>query len=211
MRPGDAEWELVLTASQFGGAIGYAKAPSRAEVWRRSLGIAKPVEGPAIEHGVYYEPIARDFFTKRTGLVALPIKETITKGNFGVTPDGMILQDGLPLEIKCPYTLHAVQTTINPKYFPQLMGSMWLLDKPALYFTIFVVDFNTTPETYGITAWKVYRCDPYIEAMKSRLTFYYDEWFGKEEGPPRFKKGEKQEIVELFDSFDIHFEEVPLL
>lgn len=88
---------------------------------------------PAIEHGIKFEPIARQLYTEVSGneveQVGFCLHES---GGFGCSPDGLIKNRSSGLEIKCPQADTQIKYLLNggipPEYICQLHGAMAVMD-----------------------------------------------------------------------------------
>jgi hypothetical protein len=80
---------------------------------------------PALKWGCMFEKIAIDIYSHMNNVnvneFGLLINENIE--NFGASPDG-ITDDGIMIEIKCPYTREIIDKTIPNKYYYQMQGQM---------------------------------------------------------------------------------------
>jgi putative phage-type endonuclease len=93
----------ILTASDFGAALGIDPYRSRQALWRIKLGLELVAENDDMRRGNALEPIARHAYevatghlVDETGLVLHPAEPWL-----GASPDGYVGDDGL-VEIKCP-------------------------------------------------------------------------------------------------------------
>jgi hypothetical protein len=87
----------------------------------------------AIEHGIKYEPIARELYTEVTGNAVEQVGFCLAEGGgFGCSPDGLINDRRGGLEIKCPQAETQIKYLLNgeipPEYLCQLHGSMAVMD-----------------------------------------------------------------------------------
>lgn len=142
MQQGSEEWKLArlgrVTASRVADVVARTKsghAASRANymaelICERLTGcVADCFVSPAMQHGVAYEPFARQAYelamgvdVLETGFVAHPEIDMA-----GASPDGYVGDDGL-VEIKCPNTATHLDTllgaAIPEKYLTQMQFQM---------------------------------------------------------------------------------------
>lgn len=80
---------------------------------------------PALKWGCMFEPIAINIYAhiNKTTIheFGLIINDNIN--NFGASPDG-ITDDGIMIEIKCPYKREIIDKVIPDKYYYQMQGQM---------------------------------------------------------------------------------------
>lgn len=97
----------------------------------------------AIDWGINYEPEAKEYFEKRTGIEIEECGFCQYNEIFGGSPDGLILDDSLA-EIKCPenpanhvkiLTCKDVQSLreLNSEYFWQVQGNMMATGRESAY------------------------------------------------------------------------------
>jgi putative phage-type endonuclease len=124
------EWHDVrnnlITSSDMGQALGVGKFGNVRDLYVKKSGYENVPFGtfPALEWGVKYEPVATKIYEKRQnthinefGLVKHP------KINFfGASPDG-ITDNGVMLEIKCPYK-RKIDGHIVDQYYHQMQGQL---------------------------------------------------------------------------------------
>ena len=70
------------------------------QLWLQRTGRAQPEVNAAMLHGTQLEPAARDAYEKLTGHVMQPL--VVVEGQYSASLDGITLDGGLILEIKCP-------------------------------------------------------------------------------------------------------------
>lgn len=140
-----------LTASKFGAWLAKNdKTSSNARVTAISSVLAEvagypdpPVfETEDIRRGIEMEPVAIQAFSKRTGLIvdSIGFAKSI-HGLFGCSPDGIILESGEGVEIKCPRASKLIQYIQHGKlpeeYRAQVHGSMAVTGAKAWHFFAF--------------------------------------------------------------------------
>lgn len=92
-----------------------------------------------IQRGIDWEPQAIQEFSRLTGLAVDPIGFAQSKhGLFGASPDGLILETGEGLEIKCPRASKLIQYhqagELPDEYRDQVHGTMAVLGCKAYHF-----------------------------------------------------------------------------
>lgn len=187
MTPGSPEWNLYLTASDFGAACGLNPYCSRQLLYEYKVNNKERLINERIEWGILHEPDAINEYEAKTG-------NLVTKAEFyasevyegmGCTPDGLVGDPGL-LEAKCPQFLYP---TIPIYYFAQMTGQLALTNRSWCDFVAW------TPDVTGI--WRVEWSQPAWEWMLP----YLKEFLGymrERAPPPRFKKRpDGREFVEL--------------
>jgi len=127
-----------LTASQFGDWLTKTgKVAEKARLTAAAKCLAEwigqpdppPFESDDMRRGVELEPEARQLFMEKTGLIADEIGFCKSvHGWFGCSPDGLILDTGEGLEIKCPRASKLIQYLENgelpEEYKAQVHGSL---------------------------------------------------------------------------------------
>lgn len=141
------EWfkmrESVLTASDISAIIGQNKSKSAKKVFTQKT--SPPVwtdedekkEKPvAIQHGVYYEPMAVSQFEYRMGKKVLDFSliPHPTCPFIAASPDG-ITTDGYDLEVKCPYTNW--YTSCPDLYYGQVQCQLQCTQLERAYFVVY--------------------------------------------------------------------------
>jgi len=84
---------------------------------------------PALEWGVKYEPVATELYEKRqcTTVHEFGLLKHPTVPFFGASPDG-ITDQGVMLEIKCPYSRKIDGSKIIDQYYYQMQGQLEVCD-----------------------------------------------------------------------------------
>ena len=110
------------------------------------LGIfAQVPETPAMTRGKELEPVARQVFELWFGQEVLQVGFVLdASGLCGCSPDGLIPDLKLGLEIKCPtegvHQLYLKQKRVPPLYVAQVQGSMMVTGYQSWYFISFHPD-----------------------------------------------------------------------
>jgi len=121
--------ENMITASSFAQGLDKAKFGTQKEFLLNKCypGYAKTLDHwcPPLKWGIMYEPVAIDIYQKRNHVklheFGLLKHEKIEY--FGASPDG-ITEDGIMLEIKCPFRRKIVEGEFPIQYFYQMQGQL---------------------------------------------------------------------------------------
>ena len=102
---------------------------------------------PDIERGILLEPEARIEFEFYTGLNVEEVGFVELDEYCGVSPDGLIGDDGL-IEIKCPkddiYFRLLLNDNIKPEYIAQMQMQMFVTERQYCYFVSYNPNFEKT-------------------------------------------------------------------
>jgi len=183
------EWyairKTIISATDVGTILGYNRFSSKTDLLKKKLSTTDiMIESPAIDHGVFFEPIATKCYEKMidttvhdVGLVIHPYLKWL-----GASPDG-IMENGRLLEIKCLYSRQFKNTEadIPRQYWAQIQIQLEVcnVEECDLYQCIFKrIDRQGYANFTGIKGkekrvyWilKDYKCDT---IKRDR------EWFGK--------------------------------
>lgn len=127
------EWyqvrEVMITASDFAQALGFSKFGNQRDFFQKKCGHTPPKpfdDGvPPLRWGVMFEPVACEIYEQLNcgvrvhefGLLRHP-----THSFLGASPDG-ITEDGVMLEIKCPWR-RRINGTVPTQYYFQIQGQL---------------------------------------------------------------------------------------
>lgn len=125
------EWasarKKLLSASDFGAALGINPFCTRQKLWRLKIGLEVVSENEHIRRGTEQEPVAvfayeveRGVLVDEAGLVLHPDEPWL-----GASPDGFVGADGL-IEVKAPAT---VRHEVPPYHYAQIQGQMEIADR----------------------------------------------------------------------------------
>lgn len=128
-----SEWyaarNTMITASDFGQALGISKFGTRRDFLEKKCGHAppKPFDAtiPPLRWGVMFEPVACALYSALNvnvhvhefGLLRHPSLDFL-----GASPDG-VTEDGVMLEIKCPWR-RKIDGTVPKQYYLQIQGQL---------------------------------------------------------------------------------------
>lgn len=185
---GSAEWHSVrlgmITASRMSDVLskGRGKAPSKtAETYmieliaERLTGEAKPFfENEAMRHGSETEPQARAMYELVSGNEVEEVAFIEHDDYVGVSPDGIIGEDGL-LEIKCPNTTTQIKRFLSGKYSTdytaQIQAQLWVSGRQWCDFVSF--DPRLDVDACYLVE-RVERDEEYIEEMAAKVQAFVD-------------------------------------
>lgn len=131
----------------------------------------------AMQHGVDTEPQARMAYESANNVLVdeLGFCDHPNISNFGVSPDGLIGEDGL-IEIKCPNSKTHIDTLLSKKapskYIPQMMAQMACTGRKWCDF----VSFDPRlPEDLQLFVVRVDRDDQYIANLEKEVSAFLAE------------------------------------
>lgn len=124
-------------------------------------------QNAAMRTGTEQEPIARAKYEARTGYLVEEVGFFTTEdGLFGLSPDGLIDDDGV-LEIKCMVSSDTLFTAVADgdisEYIDQCNGYLWLLGRQWVDLCLWVPDLN------HMTIRRIHRDEEAIEALEADL------------------------------------------
>lgn len=124
-------------------------------------------QNAAMRHGTEQEPIARAKYEARTGYLVEEVGFFTTEdGLFGLSPDGLIDDDGV-LEIKTMVSSDTLFTAVADgdisDYIDQCNGYLWLLGRQWVDLVLWVPDLN------HMTIRRITRDEDAIEALEGDL------------------------------------------
>jgi len=174
------EWldarSTLLTASDFGAALGVNPYCSRQELFRRKIGQSVFEGNEATDWGTAHEPDAIFDYEVATGNLVQPCG-LIVDGDYGASSDGLFDALGF-IEAKCPFSLN-VHTAISDYYMAQIQGVGWLGKKVYCHF------ISWTPQEMAV--FLVHVSGEYIAWMRPHLADFVADWKAGRE-PKRRKK-----------------------
>ena len=183
---GTDEWlELrlgVVTASKFKDVLSGGKGITRLSYMRQLAAEAltgAPVDlfkSSAMEWGNETEPQAKAMYQLHTfntvEEVAFIKHDSI---NVGVSPDGLICDNGL-IEIKCPNTTTQIDTFLRGKmptgHIPQVQGQLWVSEREWCDFVSFDPRINGK-SSFCMT--RIERDDKYIKDLETKVKQFNEE------------------------------------
>ena len=120
-----------------------------------------------MQRGIDLEPEARLEFEFYTGLDVQEVGFVEYNDFIGVSPDGLIGDDGL-IEIKCPndsiYFKLLLSNNIKPEYIAQMQMQMYVTDRQYCYFVSYNPNFEKS-----LYIKKINRDEEMIEKLKKGL------------------------------------------
>jgi len=180
---GSDEWKAArlgkITASRVKDIMtnGRGGAPSKTSesymmelIAERLTGEPKPFfENDAMKWGTENEIAARSMFELKEGILVDEVAFIEHSEFIGVSPDGLIGDDGL-LEIKCPNTSTQIKRALtndySKDYKAQIQMQLWVSDRKYCYFLSFDPRLDCKA-SYLLQ--KVERDEEYINEMKSKI------------------------------------------
>ena len=131
----------------------------------------------AMQHGVDTEPQARMAYESSNNVLVdeLGFCDHPTIANFGVSPDGLVGEDGL-IEIKCPNSKTHIDTLLSKKapskYIPQMMAQMACTGRKWCDF----VSFDPRlPEDLQLFVVRIDRDEQYIANLEKEVSAFLAE------------------------------------
>ena len=146
----------VITGSRFRDARDKLKngQPSKAcmayayDLARERCGGKAPdkLQNAAMRMGTEQEPVARSAYERKTGALVEPVGFFTTEdGCFGLSPDGLVDDDGV-LEIKTMVSSDTLFTAVAQgdlsSYMDQCLGYLWLLGRQWVDLVLWVPDLD---------------------------------------------------------------------
>ena len=183
---GSDEWKALrlgkVTASKMKDVMsnGRGGAPSKmAETYmieliaERLTGEEKPFfENDAMKWGTKTEPLARAMFEMREGLEVEEVAFIERDDDTGVSPDGLIDDDGM-VEIKCPTTTTQIKRALSDdyaaEYNDQIQMQLWVSGRKYCYFLSFDPRLECAA---GYLLQKVERDEVYIAEMEKKTNAF---------------------------------------
>jgi exodeoxyribonuclease (lambda-induced) len=121
----------------------------------------------AMQHGNEYESEARNIYELETGNVVKQVGFVEDNEFVGVSPDGLIGDDGL-IEIKCPtdktYTQYLIDMIVKPEYYAQMQMQMLITKRCWCDYVVYNPHFEKS-----IIIQRVYPDKEYMEKIGSGL------------------------------------------
>jgi len=169
---GSQEWldlrKTKITATDSTSIMGANPWKTKIQLYHEKISNDPPiVPNERMQRGLDLEPIARDLFILKTGILVFP--KVIIKDWAMASLDGISLDGKCVVEIKCPGEKdHAVAVSgkIPDHYYPQLQHQMYVCNVQFVYYFSFDgID--------GVIV-EVKRDDEYIEKMLIEEKKFYD-------------------------------------
>ncbi len=146
MKQNTPEWlemrKKYLGASDAPAIMGVSPWKSKYQLWEEKVSISVPTYKSASMHrGTEMEPIAREEFTKMTGITVEPEVMFHPSNNFMMASlDGLSKDKKYAVEIKCPGPVDhsvAINNMIPEKYMPQLQHQMEVCGLEMIFYFSF--------------------------------------------------------------------------
>ncbi len=166
-----------LTGSIIASIIGCNKYQSAAKAMLLKVGIEEFRGNIACAHGTKLEPVACKQYEKETGkvlikqdlgLIAHPDEDYIA-----ASPDG-VTEDGILLEIKCPFRRRIIPGFVPAHYMPQLQVLMHCLELKVAHYYEYIPALTpwSGPETNLVV---VKRDEDFLKRHCGRLIMFHRE------------------------------------
>ena len=192
--------EGKLTGSAFGQAAGLGPG-SRAQLWRRMMGMEPAFEGnAATEWGTDKEPVAVAAYEQHCGMSAQLVGFLTHREHdwLGCSPDFLVGEAGMG-EIKCPFS-QTLYDDIPAYYMAQVQGAMEVADKAYCDFVCW------TPERMRV--WRVARSEDYWRWLHMQLAEFWLYVQAAVEPPKLARRPKPPEVITL-SKRDIELAAVP--
>lgn len=129
-------------------------------------------QNAAMRTGTEQEPLARGAYESRTGNLVEEVGFFTTEdGLFGLSPDGLIDDDGV-LEIKTMVSSDTLFTAVAEgdvsAYTDQCLGYLWLLGRQWVDLVLWI------PDLHHMAITRIHRDEDAIEALESDLIAFAD-------------------------------------
>lgn len=125
-------------------------------------------ENDAMKWGTETEPQARAMYELKSGNTVREVAFIIKDENTGVSPDGLIGDDGM-LEIKCPTTITQIKRALTDNYsedyYEQIQMQLWVAERQWCDFLSFDPRLDIDA---GYLLQRVERDEEFIENMKEK-------------------------------------------
>ena len=180
---GSQEWFDIRLGRVTGSRFGIAKSKKGVAGRKKYLydlanerRNGKPTESysnAVMQRGIEIEPEGRDHYEKINGLTVNQVGFIEYNEYIGVSPDGLVGDDGA-IEIKAPNTTTHLETIalnrFDPKYKPQVQGLLWVTGRKW-------VDCISYDPRDKQVFWcrRAYRDQPYIDEMQISIYVFVEE------------------------------------
>eukprot|EP00798_Chlamydomonas_sp_ICE-L_P029451 gene29451-biopygen5374 len=121
--------DVMITASDFAQALGFSKFGNRKDFYEKKCGFASPKpfddNVPPLRWGFMFEPVACKIYSRLNVDVAVHefgLLRHPTVPFLDASPDG-VTEDGVMLEIKCPWR-RKIDGTVPQQYYFQIQGQL---------------------------------------------------------------------------------------
>jgi len=181
---GSDEWLALrlgkITASKFNAVLAKGQGKTRrAHMVQLAAEIltGEQQEGysnGAMEWGTEQEPFAREYYESLNDCVVGQVGFVELSEWVGVSPDGLVGEDGL-IEIKCPNSTTHITTILSDKfpstYKPQIQGQLWVTGGKWCDF----VSYDPRIKNRPFFSVRVERDEAYIKELEIQVTIFTTE------------------------------------
>lgn len=127
-----------------------------------------------MEWGIENEPFAREYYELLNDVQVQEVGFVELDEWVGVSPDGLIVEDGT-LEIKCPKTTthldYILKNKLPSKYKPQVQGQLWVTDRKWCDF----ISFDPRVKDRPYFCIRVERDQKYISELEQACNKFVEE------------------------------------
>jgi putative phage-type endonuclease len=165
LKQGTPEWHehraKYRNASETPAVVGVSPWLTAYGLWLQRTGRATQEITPAMQHGAGLEGAAREAYERLTGHVMEPL--VLVDGDYSASLDGITLDGGLILEIKCPVRgrasmlWHGAQAKEVPEHYRwQMQHQLMVSGAKRAHFYVFdgregiVIEEEPRPETWAV-------------------------------------------------------------
>lgn len=172
IQQGTPEWFSIrktkITATDAGVILGVNHWKTRIQLYHEKLSDYSDISvNDKMQRGIDLEPIARDFFILKTGIIVYP--KVVIKDWVMASLDGINDRGNCIVEIKCPGEKdhsEAILGRVPSHYYPQLQHQMYVADVDEMYY------FSFDGEDGVIVTVK--RDQEYIDRMIKEEKIFYE-------------------------------------
>lgn len=174
------EWHAlrrkILTCSRFGAVNGTNPYCTSAKMYRRMIYEEPEFAGNAATRwGQKYEPVAIRMYETElaTRVLDFDVGVIIDKEHewLGGSPDGIVRDNPVVIEVKCPSRRVITDHSIPPYYYDQVQGLLRVLDLPRCHFIEFIPSTDRTEGTFAVKEYA--RDDAYWGKMFKKLRAFW--------------------------------------
>lgn len=168
-----------VSASNFSIAVG-KPGVTRTKYMRKligelgSSGREESYINSAMQWGIDTEPEAREYYAAVNDCIVKEVGFIEYSDNIGVSPDGLVGEDGL-LEIKCPNTATHIGYILDNKlpstYKAQVQGQLWVSGRKWCDFVSYDPRYTKRPYWYI----RVERDEKYIAEVEVKINKFVEE------------------------------------
>jgi len=129
----------------------------------------------AMDWGSNIEPLARQFYSEKTGQSVEQVCFVEHNEHIGCSPDGLVSTNGL-VEFKCPKTSTQIERVLSgvfpSEYKPQVQGQLWICQREWCDFVSYDPRIQTDAKYFCI---RVERDEEYIKYLDEEVSRFIFE------------------------------------